>query len=79
MAGFAGLEGLLSFLLLKRQKVWQTLALFSFFRFHFQNSENEANLLALIRWLSVALIVVAKHQTRARVCQLETSFSPGCI
>ena len=43
-------------------------------RFHLQNSENEANLLALLRWLPVTLLVVAKYQTRLRVCQLKTSF-----
>ena len=47
--------------------------------FHLQNSANEANLLVLLQWLSVTLLVVAKHQTRLRFCQLKTSFLPGSI
>ena len=42
-------------------------------RFHLQNCKNKANLLALLRYSSQCKLV-AKHQTRLRVFQLETSF-----
>ena len=45
-------------------------------RFHLRNSENEANLLPLLR-SSGTSFSVAKQQTPNRVFQMETSFSSG--
>ena len=72
----AGLEGLQNLLF---QRIDRFSRLWRDSRFHLQNSENEANLLALLHWLSVTLLIVAKHQAYLCVCKPKTSFLLGSI